>query len=418
MPSSIKILHTSDWHLGASLGPVSRADDHDLFLGWLAKTLVEQQVDVLLVAGDLFDQQAPSAESLRQYYRFLHNIAGTWRGQVVLVGGNHDSAARLDAPAELLAAFQVRVVGGLANPQGDLDNYLVPLGLDGAVHAVVLAIPYVHEYRLGVRAALGDSGNLSQLLREGFADLYRRATDRALALYGDVPLLATGHMACAGNDKGIAPQAIEKGDAPQEIHLIGTLGVLPASIFDPRLQYVALGHIHRGYQVAERVHYSGTPVALSAKEALIPRRVLLVTTTTGAGQAATVERLLVPVFRDVVELRGNKDSVTKQIGHIQSAAPLPPLVQAVVEVDGFAPGLVQDLTAALPAGARLVEVRQERKQIAQVDAKPVLAPLRQLSAQEVFKLLCARQQETVDEPLLTAFLSLLQDEATAQGDRP
>jgi len=418
MPSSIKILHTSDWHLGVSLGTASRADDHELFLNWLATTLQQERVDVLLVAGDLFDQQAPSAESLRQYYRFLHKIAGGWRGTVVLVGGNHDSAARLDAPAELLAAFQVKVVGGLADPRGDLDHLLVPIERDGQVQAVILAIPYVHEYRLGVRAALGEATHPGQQLRSGFTDLYQRVTDRAVALYGEVPLLATGHLACVRSDKSDAPQAIEKGDAPQEIHLIGTLGALPASIFDPRLQYVALGHIHRGYEVAPRVHYSGTPVALSAKEAQKQRRVLLVDTATEVGQAASVTSLPVPVFRDVVELRGSKDAVTRQLTQLQSTAPLPPLVQVVVEVDGFVPGLVQDLTAALPAPARLVDCRQERKQMAQLDARPVLAPLRQLTPEEVFRLLCDRNQETVDEPLLSAFLSLLQEDTTVQGDRP
>lgn len=409
MPRSIRILHTSDWHLGASLGPASRADDHELFLDWLADALVKHQVDVLLVAGDIFDQQAPSAESLRQYYRFLHQIAGNWRGQVVVVGGNHDSASRLDAPAELLAAFQVKVVGGLPDPSGDLDHLLVPIERDGQLQAVILAIPYVHEYRLGVRAALGEAASTAQQLRTGFADLYQRAVDRAMAKYGQVALVATGHMACAGSDSS---------EAPQEIHLIGTLGALPASVFDPRLQYVALGHIHRGYEVAPRVHYSGTPIALSAKEAKVPRRVLLVDTSVVVTEAASVTPLPVPVFRDVIELRGHKESVADQLRALKSTAKLPPLVQVVVEVDGFVPGLVQELTAALPARARLVDCRQERKHAPQTNALPALAPLRQLAPEDVFRLLCERKQETLDEPLRTAFLSLLQDDAAAQGDQP
>lgn len=409
MPRSIRILHTSDWHLGAALGPVSRAPDHDLFLQWLGQTLIEQRVDVLLVAGDLFDQASPNAESQRQYYRFLHHIAGEWRGQVVLVGGNHDSEARLNAPADLLAAFQIRVVGGMAEPAGELERYLVPVELEGAVQAVILAIPYVHEYRLGVRAALADSASLGQRLRDGFADLYQRATDRARELYGDVPLLATGHMACAGSDKS---------EAPQEIHLIGTLGALPPTIFDPRLQYVALGHIHRGYKVVERVHYSGTPVALSAKEALTPRRVLLVTTATEPDQAAEVEPLVVPVFRDVTELRGSQDAVVQQLKQLRSAAQLPPLVQAVVQVDGFVPGLTQELTKALPPGARLVEVRQERTHAAAHADRPAPQPLRQLHPEDVFRLLCDRKKESLDEPLLAAFRSLLQDDASQQGEQP
>jgi exonuclease SbcD len=408
-----RILHTSDWHLGVSLEAASREPDHALFLDWLAGTLAARQVDVLVIAGDIFDQAVPTSESQRLYYRFLHRVAQTCVRQVVVVGGNHDSAARLEAPADLLGAFSVHVVGGMAAGEASLDRYLVPIrDAAGVVQTVILAIPYVHEYRVGVRAAFSESVDLATLLREGFTSLYTRVADRAHACYGIVPLVATGHMACMGSDRG---------DAPLDIHLIGTLGALPPSIFDARLQYVALGHIHRGFRVGtSRAWYSGTPVALNWKEAQTPRRVLLIDTQAELDAEPVVESVQVPEFRQIIELRGTPPAVMTQLRNLTWTTPLPPLVQLVVRVPSYQPGIGPELAKATPAGVQIVKLIQDRE----VDDAPIeLVPsvsLSQLQPEEVFRRLCHARSEPMDDALLTAFHSLLGDFARSegQGERP
>ena len=402
-----RFLHTSDWHLGASLDTASREPDHALFLDWLAQTLTDAQIDVLVVAGDVFDQAQPSAEAQQQYFRFLRQVAQTRVRQVVVIGGNHDSASRLEAPKDLLTAFDVHVVGGLPRGEDGVDACVLPVrDANGHVTAAVLAIPFVHEHRIGVRAAFGGHVDLARVLHDGFAQLYTRVADRAIALYGDVPLVATGHMACAGS---------QPGDAPLDIHLIGTLGALPASIFDQRIQYVALGHIHRGFRIGQsQAWYCGTPVALGVGETKTPRHVLVVQTEGDPRGVPKVERLTVPTFRDLHLLRGTADEVTAQLRSLTWTTPLPALIQAEVTVPQFQPGLNQLLLAAVPEGARLVDVRQVRQVVAgAVETAPTVS-LAQLTPEDVFLRLCATRGEEADPALLTAFRGLLSEHGAAK----
>lgn len=412
-----RILHTSDWHLGVSLDTASREPDHTLFLEWLATTLTQRKVDVLIIAGDVFDQAVPTSESQRLYYRFLHRVAPTCVRQVVVIGGNHDSAARLEAPAELLGAFAVHVVGGLAQGEDSLERHLVPVrtfsGENAAdeVECVVLAIPYVHEYRVGVRAAFSEQVDLGKLLRDGFTSLYTRVADLARARYGDVPLIATGHMACLGSDRS---------DAPLDIHLIGTLGALPPSIFDARLQYVALGHIHRGFRVgSSRAWYSGTPIALNLKEAQTRRRVLLVDTQVGEHAEPVVESVEVPEFRQILELRGPPEEIVTRLRGLTWTTPLPPLVQLIVRVPSYQPGIGQEIAKATPPGVQVVKLTQDREVAEETIQLVPSVSLSQLDTEEVFRRLCHARSEPIDDALLAAFHSLMGDylRTEIQGDR-
>ena len=189
----MRLLHTSDWHLGARSGSVSRVEDHERFLAWLLDRLAAREIDALVVAGDVFDHPQPSAEAQRQYYRFLGAAARTGVRDIVVVGGNHDSASRLDAPAEVLASLDVHVVGGLPSPAS---GCLVPLRTRGseAVAAVCVAVPYVHEYRLGVRTTDPDGNAVRAAFRDAFSALYTSLVDEAARRWPGVPVVATGHL--------------------------------------------------------------------------------------------------------------------------------------------------------------------------------------------------------------------------------
>lgn len=356
----MRILHTSDWHLGVSFHDQPRGEDQRAFLAWLLDTLRDRQVDALVVAGDVFDVQHPPAEAQSAFFGFLADLgrlpgptSAGGRRTAVIVGGNHDSAARLDAPREVLRALDAHVVGGhdpgrddgaLADPAG----VVVPLrGAGGHVAAAVAAVPYLHEYRLGVRAL--DDAPAARLARlhDEFAAVYARLADRAAAAFPGVPLVATGHLTClarAGDRTG-------PDDAvPAEIHQVGSLGALPPSIFDPRFGYVALGHIHRGFSVDDggRVRYCGTPLQVSVVEPPERRRVVLVDLS---GPAPVVESLRVPQRRRLVALRGTLDEV------IDAVERLP------VEPGEEPPYVAVEATLAAPdlrARARIEEAVQRR----------------------------------------------------------
>lgn len=403
----MKILHTSDWHLGASLEEASREADHRAFLDWLVETVRQEGIEVLIVAGDVFDTATPSAEAQGLYYRFLHRLGGTDLRQVVVVGGNHDSAARLDAPRELLAAFGIHVVGGLDGPQ-DLDRCLCPVtDAEGQVRLVIAAVPFAHEWRLGYRSA-ETTAESTERLGEPFRRLYADLADRAQALHPGVPLVATGHLAVAGS---------AKDDAPQEIHLIGSLGGLPTGIFDARYAYVALGHIHRGYRVGgTAAHYCGSPIALNVKEGRHPRTVNRV--ELGASGEAVVDRLEVPGTRQVLELRGDLATVQARLAALDCSGDLPPMVKVDLQVARFQVGLeeaLRDFLAALDPRPVLVGLTQTALRVAEADPEGTPAPpprLAELTPRDVFRLLCEARGERHEE-LAPLFETLMNGEVQA-----
>ncbi|MBN1178236.1 MAG: exonuclease subunit SbcD [Anaerolineae bacterium] len=401
---AVRILHTSDWHLGLSTGCVSRLPEQQRFLAWLAALLAEQAVDALVVAGDVFDSMQPSAEAQEAYYRFLAGLAATGVRDVVVVGGNHDSPSRLDAPREVLAALGVHVVGGLAAPEEPLDMAVVPLRRRGSetVEAVCLAVPYVHEYRLGVRTTDLDRGAVAEAFRVRFTELYSRLVDRAQALYSGLPVIATGHMVLG---------EVRREDYTAEIHQVGFIKGLPASVLDPRLAYTALGHIHRAYPVEEgHAWYSGSPLPVSVADCTVARNVLLVELPE-AGPPA-IAPIRVPVFRELRVIEGSPVDLVRDLKALTSSAPLPPLVHVRACLDGPEPRLRETITAALDAHAEpkrpvLIGV-QEVFVGATEDVDPVpQAGLDEMTEAEVFARLCQATRTTDAEELQRAFATLL-----------
>ncbi|MEL7220922.1 MAG: exonuclease subunit SbcD, partial [Bacteroidota bacterium] len=107
----MKVLHTSDWHLGQKLLQLDRQEEFALALDWLLEVIIAEQIDVLLVSGDIFDIGNPPNQSRELYYNFLRRLLNSECRHVVITGGNHDSPAMLNAPRELLAAFNIHIVG-------------------------------------------------------------------------------------------------------------------------------------------------------------------------------------------------------------------------------------------------------------------------------------------------------------------
>ena len=153
----MKILHTSDWHLGRTLCGRKRTAEFEAFLEWLLAALREHEVDVLLVAGDIFDTVAPTNRAQQLYYRFLCRTAEFGCRHVVVVGGNHDSPSFLDAPKELLSFLDVHVVGAV--PEKIQEELLTLRGPDGVPALLVCAVPYLRDRDvrvLGADESLGD----------------------------------------------------------------------------------------------------------------------------------------------------------------------------------------------------------------------------------------------------------------------
>lgn len=256
----MRVLHTADWHIGQTLNGWSREAEHAVFLSRLADVIEAEAIDLMLVAGDVFDNTNPSGESQRLLYRALAEFKRRRPGLVIVIsGGNHDPALRLEAPADLLEGFDIHVVGTVARREGqvDLATHLIPVkGPDGAVALYVLAIPFLRAADLtGLRFSESQDGlGVIDAARQFHADLTAAAAEVA----GDLPLIATGHLHCAGG--------LESEGAERRLFIGGTEGV-PPDIYPPRLDYVALGHLHGPQNLdGGRVRYSGSAFPLSASE--------------------------------------------------------------------------------------------------------------------------------------------------------
>lgn len=262
----MRLLHTSDWHLGQTLHNYDRAYEHQRFLDWLLDTLETEQTDALLIAGDVFDNANPSAAAQRQFYRFLtaakHRVPHL---DIVIIAGNHDSPGRLEAPAPLLEAFDATVVGHVTRQQGEieLDRLLAPLkNRDGDIAAWCLAAPFLRPGDVPRVETVGDP------YLEGVALLYRQVLDHALRRRENgQAIVALGHCHMSGG--------LTSEDSERRI-IVGGAEALPVDIFDPAIAYIALGHLHRAQKVGgqNRVRYSGSPLPMSFTEIRYPHQVV------------------------------------------------------------------------------------------------------------------------------------------------
>ncbi len=267
---SLRILHTSDWHLGHSLHDVSRAYEHDRFLSWLLDTLQKEQIDALLIAGDIFDAANPSAAAQRQWYRFLSQARRQQPSlDIVAIAGNHDSASRLEAPRALLEELDIQVVGSLSRDESDklnIDRLLHPLrDCQGNVGAWCAAVPFLRPADL-----------------PRMSDAEDPTLEGVRAVYGEV-LAAANARRKAGQALVAMGHCYMKSATLSELSERKILGgnehALPADLFGNDVSYVALGHLHLAQIVAEKRHvrYAGSPLPLSMDEVTYPHQVCVAT---------------------------------------------------------------------------------------------------------------------------------------------
>ena len=299
----MKLLHTADLHLGRHLYGRRRHHEFAAFLDWLAATLEAEQVDALIIAGDVFDTATPSPRSQAQYYQFLCRIAAGPCRHVIITAGNHDSPAFLDAPRDILRALNVHVIGTAREPA---DEVLLLRDRDGAPEAIVCAVPYLRERDLRSADAGESPAEKTAKLLDGIRAHYAAAVAHAETLRNGaaLPLIATVHLYTAGS------QTSEAHD-----HEIGTLTHVPASVFPAAIDYLALGHIHLAQRLdgSETRRYSGSPLAHTFAEAAQTKTVCLVAFQ---GRNAAVRPLAVPVFQKRERLRGDLPALEARLAEL------------------------------------------------------------------------------------------------------
>lgn len=397
----MRILHTSDWHLGQNFMGKSRQAEHQALIDWLVDQVGEHAVDAVLIAGDIFDTGAPPSYA-RELYSQLVVRLHTAGVSLLLLGGNHDSVATLRENSALLDYLSASVVPHAADPASQV-RVLPRKGVHGEQGeklpgCVVCAIPFIRA-RDVVQSEAGQSAEdkqhqLGRAIRAYYQTVYEAADAKRRELAAVVghplPLIATGHLTTVG---ATATESV------REIY-VGSLEAFPTSDFPP-VDYLALGHIHRPQKVGglEHIRYSGSPIALSFDEANQQKEVLLV--DLGETGLEAVTPLPVPVFQRLVPLRGNLASLGADFKALAKDAEQPVWLEVTVAQDDYLsdlPARIQALTEGLPL--EVLRIRRERGSAAALLGADAGVTLDELDPHEVFARRLA--QETLDDALQSA----------------
>lgn len=301
---SLKIVHTADWHLGQTFLQKSRIEEHQYFIDWLLQILETQDIDAIIIAGDIFDVSSPSVEAINKYHYFLLE-AYKLNVQVIIIGGNHDSASRLNSYKDIFKILNVSIVGGDLNNVGEL----IPIYKRGTsnVTAVVAAVPYLRDGDIR-KITEGETINEAHGL---FTSEVKKHYDNLLELaktnHPSVPVIGTAHLYVTG--------CLLSEPAEKRMHsLVGTLGQIPSTVFSEGYDYVAMGHIHKPQVIQHPdnviAKYAGSPIPLSFNERNDLKEITILTIT---DYKIAHESLSIPLQRSVIRFEGKADEIIEKI---------------------------------------------------------------------------------------------------------
>lgn len=395
----MKVLHTSDWHLGQLLYQQKREAEHRAFLEWLLETIRNERVELLLIAGDIFDSGLPSNYALEMYYSFLSSCGAGGCRNIIVIGGNHDSPATLQAPKPILKAINVTVVGARdsEHPESDL---VTAYDEAGNPAAVICAVPYLRDRDVYFPKPGDRNEARTQGIIDGTAAWYRQQADLALKRRQelgrpDIPIIAMGHLFTQGTTKAGSERDL----------YVGNLGAFPAEGFPPEAAYIALGHLHRPQTVPTdgRVRYSGSPIPCSFDEASYSKQVFLFDTSS----PNDIRVVIVPEFRRLSRISGDIFSIDRELRTI-SPAPL----QTWVEVDYTGEALLPDLQDQVNAMAEHLPLQVVRCRDLSPAASASTNPMpnaNELAPDEVFALRLQQSDFTENDKKMVreAFQELL-----------
>ena len=388
----MKFLHTSDWHLGRTLHGRKRYDEFAAFLDWLSDTLNAENIDVLLVAGDIFDTSTPSNRAQELYYQFLCRVSTSCCQHIIIIAGNHDSPSFLNAPKELLRALNVYVVGAITDNKDDeviiIKNSSTPND-SPADTAIICAVPYLRDRDVRTVEA-GESAEsknikLAQGIKNHYAKTVAIAESKRTELIAQIkeenpppkiPIIAMGHLFTAGG------KTID-GDGVRELY-IGNLAHIGVDTFPQVIDYLALGHLHVPQCVGnvEHIRYSGSPLPMGYGEAKQAKVVVIFSINNGK---LILNEITVPCFQKLERITGSSDEIVSKINQLKandSSAWLE-IEYFSKEVIGNLRELLDDLLIDSKMEIRLIKNQRIMEQI--IDATYSEETLDSLNVTEVFE---------------------------------
>ena len=399
----MKVLHTADWHLGQKFFHRNREQEHRAALHWLVQYIIKEEIELLIVAGDIFDTDSPPNYARKLYFNFLKQLVNTCCEDIVIVAGNHDSANMLEASKELFKLLNVHVVGHISD---DRAAQIIEIrGKDeGALKAVVGAVPYLRDKDIRKSVSGESYEERVENLRLGIQQHYQEI-ETALKPYQskNVPVLVTGHLYAAGGDRD---------DRPNSIH-IGSLDIIKAESFSADFDYVALGHLHRYQQIdkSRNIWYSGALIPLDFSELNYAQVVRIVEFE--AKEIVHQQSVKVPLKRKMRTYKGDLEYVKGKLEHLDHEVLLDTWLKIEVETAHYSPDLLSDLEEIIqdkPAEIIILNQRAIQNRSTDSAAYQDLQSLQDMEEIEVFRM-CAQQKGQIEttqlEELESSFKELL-----------
>ena len=387
----MKILHTSDWHLGQSFFTKSRKEEHQGFIDWLLQQVAAEQVDAVIIAGDIFDTGTPPSYAREMYNQFVVDMQQL-NCVLVVLGGNHDSVSTLNESKQILACLNTFVVAstGIAI---DEQVFTIPDKL-GQPGAILCAVPFIRA-RDVLQSAAGETGlqkrqALGDAIKQHYQTLYQIAEAKRQNSGLAIPIVATGHLTALG---------VSQSESVRDIY-IGTLDGFAADGFPPA-DYIALGHIHKPQIVAksEHIRYCGSPIPLSFDELGTQKQVILVEFT--GAKRTRLTPINIPIFQPMQVLKGDLLAITAALQSFKHKDATELACWLCLEVDSqdYLSDLqqrIQDITQGV--NVEVLQLRRSRNQRRQLLSQMQSETLAELTPQDVFeKRLAMEVFDTEDE---------------------
>ncbi|MCD4820380.1 MAG: exonuclease SbcCD subunit D C-terminal domain-containing protein [Candidatus Cloacimonetes bacterium] len=384
----MKLLHTADLHLGQHLMFADRKQEHQSFLNWLRDLIINEEINLLIIAGDIFDTGTPPNYALQMYYRFLMEISQIESCRdVVVIGGNHDSVSTLNAPRDILSVLNVHVIGGITeNPE---DEIIITKDDNGNPTAIICAVPFLNDRDVRKSIAGESYSEKSQKLMDGIKEHYNLIKEQALTIRSKknlkVPIIATGHLFTVG---GSTSEGI------RDIY-VGSLSYFPVTSFPEEFDYIALGHLHKPQIVGNnsKIRYSGSPIPLSFGEISHPKQVIIYDCSN-----QEISEIEIPVSRILKQIKGSLTEIEEQIAELIKIQKEIWLEIHIIE-DEYKGDLSSTISTFVENSElkifRIIDVKGNfRKQLMGTEE---IIPLSEISVIDVFKKRLEAEQSEFDE---------------------
>jgi len=397
----MKILHTSDWHLGHRLHEQSQHQEQLLFLEWLENYILQNDIDILLISGDIFDTGVPSTQSQKMYYDFLIKLTKTNCKHIIITGGNHDAPGTINAPKELLNALLIKVIGKSTE---NIKDEIFKLAVKEE-SIIIAAVPYLRDQDIR-RAVAGETfEQIGDRYKTALVNHYNELAEYCQNINIDKnPIITMGHLFCIGGSTS---------DSERSIY-VGNLGDIGADDFSNIFDYIALGHLHRPQKVGGKNHirYSGSPYILSFSEIGYDKKVIVIETKNH--KISNIKDVVIPKFRNIFRIRGTVDECDTQLKkEDEQKYDLTPWVELIIDnntetIISFSEinKTVEDLNLEV-----LKKTLKNQKELVGLEQLTKNSKsIKELSPIEVFKMKCKEENFNLNEniEILDAFNEVLQ----------